>query len=652
MTCTAAVLMLLSAAPPLKVIVRADADEFLEPQNSPVTQELELLGLFAHAHHRELQVVTVETVAELIPALLDGKGDVVADGLTVTPQRKKQVAFTRPTRTVREMVVTLGKISSPPVDVAALKGRAVVVPQGSAYADTLRGLDGVTVVEKEGAASPDALLFQLTRGAFDLTVLDDARIESMRAYLPELTPLFPVGERDVAFALRPSDKALRSQLDAFLIEHSFRRAEAGEVGDLDVIKKRGTLRVLVRNNAVSFYLYKGSRDGFDYELAKTFARSLGLFVEVIVAPSYDALLPMLKEGKGDVVAASLTVTPERQKEVAFSRPYLKVSELFVQKKGAPALTSLEALRGRTVTVRPSSSYAEKLRPLTAQYGFTLADAKETEEVEDLLADVDEGRVELTVADSHFFQAEALFRPSLEAPLKLSGDTEADIAFAVRTENIKLRAALDAFVKKHYRSMEYNMLKKRSFENRGAIAQGRQSSAKSGSLSPYDKVIRRYSEQYSFDWRLMSAQAWRESRFDPNAKSFVGALGLFQVMPATGKELGFTKLQQPDQGVHAGVKYMHQLLNRFDASLPLDERVRFSLAAYNAGMGRVQDARRLAEDLKLDPDVWAGNVEKAMGLLAQPRYARRSRHGFCRCQEPVDYVRSIEDKYASFVQLVQ
>lgn len=527
------------------------------------------------------------------------------------------------------------------------------VPKGSAFIETLAQVPGVKVVEREGLQAPDQLAIEVSTGAAPLTVIDDVRLAVIRQYLPGLQPLFPLAKgRGIAFALRPADEQLKTKLDAFLMARAFEGSEEDQRGDLAVIKKRGTLRVLTRNNAVSFYLYKGNRDGFDYELIKGFAKSRGLTLEVVLAPSYDELVPMLKAGKGDVIAASLTVTPAREKDVAFTRPYLLVKELFVQKKGAPPLTSLEQLRGRTVTVRRSSSYAEKLRPLAGQYGFTLRDAEEDLEVEDLLADVDEGAVELTVADSHFFDAERLFRPNLEAPLALSGDAQVPIAFAVRQDNPKLRAELDAFVKQVYRGTEYNLLKRRCFESRGALTEARESTGVTGQLSPFDPLIKKYSAQYGFDWRLMSAQAWRESRFDPKAKSFVGALGLFQVMPATGKELGFTKLHDPEQGTHAGIKYMNQLVQRLEPSLPLDERVRFALAGYNAGFARVQDARRLATELKLDPNVWKGNVEKALGLMARPLYARRVRTGFCRCQEPVDYVRHIENKYESFVQLVE
>ncbi|MFZ5442168.1 MAG: transporter substrate-binding domain-containing protein [Myxococcota bacterium] len=649
-----ALMLTQAAAPPLRVLVRAETDDFLPPQANPLHRELELLEAFAQSEHRPLELVPVSTFAELIPSLLSGKGDVIAAGLTVTAERKKQVAFTRPTRSVDEWLVAKNGTPGLPRSVDQLAGKTVHVPKGSAFTESLSQLQGVSVVEREGLQAPDQLALEVAQGAAPLTVIDDLRLDVIRQYLPALQPLFPVAKgRGIAFALRPGDEPLRAKLDAFLMARAFEGEDVDQRGDLPVMKKRGTLRVLTRNNAVSFYLYKGNREGFDYELIKAFAKSQGLTLEVVLVPGYGDLVPMLKDGKGDVIAAAFTATPERAKEVAFTRPYLFVKELFVQRKGAPALGSLEQLRGRTVTVRASSSYAERLRPLAAQYGFTLKAADEDLEVEDLLADVDEGSVELTVADSHFFDAERLFRPNLEAPLALSGDAQVPIAFAVRQDNPKLQAALDAFVKKVYRGTEYNLLKRRSFENRGALTEARElSTAKTGQLSPFDPLIKRYSERYGFDWRLMTAQAWRESRFDPKAKSFVGALGLFQVMPATGKELGFTRLQDPEQGTHAGIKYMNQLVQRLEPALPLDERVRFALAGYNAGFARVQDARRLALELKLDPNVWKGNVEKAMGLMARPFYARRVRTGFCRCQEPVDYVRHIENKYESFVQLVE
>jgi membrane-bound lytic murein transglycosylase F len=642
----------------LRVVVRLFTDGFLPPQANPESAELELLEAFAERRGTVLERVAVERFDELIPALLEGRGDVIAAGLTVTPSRQKLLAFTRPTEVVDELLVMRARDGGVPKRVEDLAGARVSVTKGSSFVDSLEALRAkgiaLTAVEVDGAFPPDHLAWEVARGQREATVVDSRRFEAVRTYLEGLiAPLAIAEDRPIAYALRPADVELKAQLDAFLMERSFLEELGASKGDLDVIKKRGTLRLLTRNNAVTFYLHKGERHGFDYELAKLFAKSLNLRLEVVIAPSYDAVIPLLNEGKGDFIAASLTVTPERQQQVAFSTPYLFVKEVLVEPArpdaGAP-ISSFGQLAGKRITVRASSSYAATLRPLAAQHGFTLTDADEDLEVEDLIADVASGAEQLTVTDSHFLEAELLTRRDVRSGLTLSA--ERPIAFAVRHDTPQLKAALDAFVKKSYRGLEYNLIKRRSFESRQqAVVARTQDSFKTGKLSAYDGIIKKYSSQYGFDWRLMSAQAWRESRFDAKATSWVGAQGLFQVMPATGKEMGFTKLFDADTGAHAGIKYMATLLRRFPPSLPLDERVRFSLAAYNAGYGRVEDARRLAVELKLDPDVWAHNVETAMSLLARPKYAKRVRGGYCRCQEPVDYVSVIEDKYKSFAQLV-
>lgn len=640
----------------LRVLMRGTTDGFLPPQANPEAHELELLEEFAERNRLTLERVVVERFDELIPALLEGRGDVIAAGLTITPERQRRVAFTRPTEVVDELLITRARDGGVPSRPSELAGATVHVAAGSAFIDTLAALqDGgvkLTIAPVEGAFLPDQLAFDVARGVRQFTVVDSRRFEAIVQYTKGLVAPFTLAkDRPIALALNPQDTALRAKLDAFLMERAFLDDLGPALGDLDEIKKRGTLRLLTRNNAVTFYLYRGERRGFDWDLAKLLAKSLGVRLEVVLAPSYDELLPMLNAGKGDLIAASLTVTPERERDAAFSTPYLFVKEVLVERTTSDGgITRLEQLKGRRVSVRASSSYATTLAPLASQYGFTLEPADEETEVEDLIADVSTGAVDLTVADSHFLDAELLTRKDVRAALSLSA--ERPIAFAVRKACPRLLDAVNAFVKRTYRGLEYNMFKKRNFENRQSAMLARtQDSAKTGSLSAYDGLIKKYSQQYGFDWRLMSAQAWRESQFNPKATSFVGAQGLFQVMPATGKELGFTKLYEPETGTHAGIKYMHWLLKRYEPSLPLNERVRFSLAAYNAGFGRVEDARRLAVLLNLDPDVWDDNVEKAMGLLARSKYARMVKGGFCRCQEPVDYVNIIENKYESFAQLV-
>ena len=163
-------------------------------------------------------------------------------------------------------------------------------------------------------------------------------------------------------------------------------------------------------------------------------------------------------------------------------------------------------------------------------------------------------------------------------------------------------------------------------------------------------MRKYADKYGFDWRLIAAQMYQESRFDPKAKSFAGAQGLLQVMPRTARFMGFKEIKKPEDGIHAGVKYLDWVRNRFEPTLPFDERMWFTLAAYNAGHGHVEDARRLARQKGWDGDRWFDNAEKAMLLLSKEKYAAKARYGYVRGIEPVSYVRNIRQRYRAYVEI--
>jgi len=172
------------------------------------------------------------------------------------------------------------------------------------------------------------------------------------------------------------------------------------------------------------------------------------------------------------------------------------------------------------------------------------------------------------------------------------------------------------------------------------------------LSPYDDIVKQKSSKYGFDWRLIISQMYQESRFNPKAKSHAGALGLMQVLPRTAKELGINDLTHPVQSIDAGVQYMNWTRDRFSEDMPTQERLFFALAAYNAGYGHVKDAQRLAKQLKLNPNKWFANVEKAMLLLQQPSYYKKARFGYCRGSEPVNYVREIHQRYLGYIDVTQ
>ncbi|MGI5862080.1 MAG: transporter substrate-binding domain-containing protein [Myxococcales bacterium] len=656
----------------LRVLVTGSEERFLPRQGMPDSYDRELARELGRRLGLDVRFVMVPDHDRLIPALSDGLGDLIAAQLTVTDARKDQMRFTHPLATIDEVLVTAKGSPDAPKDIAGLAGRKVFVA-ATPHAESVEALEekapGIEVARLDEPVDAEELVYRASRGKIPLTVVDSHVLAAIEAYNDRVQRLFAIATgRQIAWAVRKESPQLGEAIDTFLVEKALtRHADRLFTGDLDEIRKRGALRVLTRNNPVTYFLHRGEQRGFDFELAQMIARQLGVRLEMVVPPSRDQLIPWLLEGRGDMIAASMTVTAQRESQVAFSRPYLFVEEVLVQPASEPRIASLAELEGREVHVRPSSSYVPTLTALKQRVpGLKLVDAPESAETEELIARVAAGEIPLTAADSHILKAELAYRDDIQAGPQVELEAREEpvawddltkgrkrIAFAVRPGNPQLKEYLDAFVAKTYRGLEYNMARKRYFENPRRIAQAKaERVGEGGRLSPYDELIRKYAAKYGLDWRLMAALAYQESRFDPTVKSWAGAVGLFQLMPSTAREMGFERPEDPEQGTNAGIRYLSYLLGRFDPKLPLQQRLRFAMAAYNAGFGHVEDARRLAESLGLNPDRWFGNVEKAMLLLERPEHYRKTRYGYCRGSEPVRYVSEIQNRYDNWVKLVK
>jgi peptidoglycan lytic transglycosylase F len=629
--------------------------EYLKRAGDPRADELELALAFARKLNLRGVPVVVADRSRLIPALIAGQGDVVVAALAITPERAEQIAFTRPIRFVRQQVVVrAGDRSVRRLE--DLAGRTVTVRESSSYAGTLRRLASRIPVKIRSAAETEDtfdLIQKVGRGEEAITVADSDILAAARTFEPGVRAAFDLTTRDpIAWGIRRGAPALKTALDAFIVEQALTGHDRAYRADLSEIRKRGVLRVLTRNASTTYFLYRGEQLGFEYELAREFARHLGVRLEMVVPPSREALLAFLRQGRGDIAAAGLTVTPERKKEFAFTVPYNRVSELLIVPATDQRTQGLGDLRGKTIAVRRSSSYHETLVPLQSQHGFQMALVPEDRETEDILGEVGEGRYPATVADSNVVQVELTFSDRIRSVGPI-GDAQ-DIAWVLRRDQPRLRAAADDFVRRIYRGTFYNMTVNKYFRNMKhmRVAASDDRADKEGRLSAYDPLTKRYAGQYEFDWRLITAQMYQESRFDPNARSWVGALGLMQVMPKTAQELGIPNLRDPSHGIHAGVKLMDRYHDQFtDPSIDERDRLHFTLAAYNCGPGHVADGRRLAAGLGLDANRWFGHVEQAMLALSQPRFYRKARYGYCRCAEPVRYVREIQSRYEAYSGLV-
>jgi len=632
---------------------------YLPRQGLPVHFETDMISQFAEQAGLKPEWIYVENFDDLLPMLLEGKGDLAAANLTITGERKEQVAFSVPVTIVTEQLIARSDDNLK--SARELQGRSIAVQKSSSYWGSVQNLKKkhpkIDIQELDGRLSIVEILDGVANNEFDVTVADSNLVEAILPVQPKLKVAFDVSkERPIAWAVRPDAPLLLQELNRFITaEKLTARRHAVYTEDLPGIKKRKILRVLTRNNAATYFLWRGELMGFEYELVRHFADSQGLRLEMIVVPSRDLLTQWLLEGKGDMIAASISVPKTNDNDqLRYSRAYDKVYEIVVGRAKEDEVENVNQLRGRSFHVRKSSSYWRTLTELNKNgAALKIKLVPEHEETEEIIAKVASGEYDLTLADSNILDIEMTWRDDIKGVLNLG--EEVSHAWVVRDDAPKLLEAVNQYIRKEYRGEFYNITRRKYFEKPKTIKkrlEERVDRGSNGRLSPYDDFAKKYAEKYNFDWRMIVAQMYQESRFDPNAKSWAGARGLMQVMPRTASQLGIKNLKDPKNSVEAGVKYLDWLRDRFEPELSVKDRMWFTLAAYNAGAGHVHDARTLARKKGWESNRWFGNVERAMLLLSKREYAKTAKHGYVRGGEPVKYVREIRDRYDAYVKLTQ
>lgn len=619
--------------------------------------EMELVERFADRHYLNLEWVEVDKWDDLIPSLLAGDGDLIAANMTITETRRDKVAFTVPIDAVREkLVVRTGDSIKSPED---LVGREITVRERSSFGDLLKEIRhqhaGIELRLIPEYIPPHAILSGVSSGEYDMAAVDITLLEADSDRWPDLKIVDGlIRDSIIAWGVNPEAKDLLAALNSFLGREQLKKqSRLVYKDDLPGIKNRQVLRVLTRNNAASYFVWRGQFLGFEYELMKRFADRQGLHLEMVVPSRWGDLVPTLKAGGGDLIAASMTVSEEGKHDgVAFTTPYNLVTEELVGRADEPKFSEPKDLTGRTVVVRRSSSYWTTLQTLLDQgIDFQLEAAPDNMETEEIISKVASGEFDLTVSGSHILGVELIWRSDIKPVLTLNGPVAH--GWVVREKNQKLLSALNEFLEKEYKGRFYNHVYRKYFKNSTRVREhvaSHQEHSEKGNISPYDAQVQKYAEEYGFDWALIVAQMYQESRFDPQAKSWAGAQGLMQILPTTGELFGVQDLHGVDTSIHTGVRYLAWLHERFEPELTVQDRMWFTLAAYNAGLGHVRDARLLARKMGWNPDRWFDNVERAMLLLSRPSFYQLATHGYARGDETVDYVRQIRNRYNAYIRL--
>ena len=423
-------------------------------------------------------------------------------------------------------------------------------------------------------------------------------------------------------------------------------------GDLDAMVKRGQIRALVVYSKTLYFIDRGRQRGITYDALQEFERHVNaklgrgiVKVKVVVIPvRRDQLLPSLLSGRGDIAAANLTITPERRKQVDFATPFLTdVSELVVSGPSAPPLRSLDDLAGKEIHTRRSSSYFESLTRLNATFRqagkpeIRVRPADENLEDEDLLEMVNAGLLPMIVVDSHKAQFWAQVFDDIRVHADLAVNTGGEIAWAMRPDSPKLRQMVDGFVKTSREgTLRGNMLFKKYLRDVKYVKNAT-SAAEMRKFQQMVELFKRYAGQYQFDYLMIGAQGYQESQLDQSRRSKAGAVGVMQVLPKTARDpvVGIPNVTQLDDNIHAGVKYLRFMTDRYfnEPGIDATNRTLLAFAAYNAGPAKVTRLRKQAAREGLDPNVWFGNVERIAAKVIG--------------QETVQYVGNIYKYYVAY-----
>jgi len=421
-------------------------------------------------------------------------------------------------------------------------------------------------------------------------------------------------------------------------------------GDLDGMIARRRIRVLTPYSKTHYFIDKGVQRGLTYDALKQFEDDLNtklktgnLRVHVVFVPtSRDQLEAGLLEGRGDIVAANATITPGREAKADFVAPtYTDVKEIVVTGPGAPPIASVDDLSGQTVHVRQISVYRESLDALNASLKgrgkapVVVKFLPDNLEDEDVLEMVNAGLVKITVVDDHI----AAFWKQMFTAIAVHADvavrTGGTVAMAIRKNSPKLEAELDAFVKTHGKGTTFGNVTLRKYLQNAKIVKAATSPEEIAKFNTIVDLFRKYGDKYDVDYLLMAAQGYQESRLDQTVHSQVGAIGVMQVMPQTGKDMNVGDIHEMEANINAGVKYIRWVIDQYFKNEPMDRLNKglFAFASYNAGPGRLRQLRAEAKRTGLDPNVWFNNVER----IAAKRIGR----------ETVQYVSNIYKYYIAY-----
>lgn len=392
---------------------------------------------------------------------------------------------------------------------------------------------------------------------------------------------------------------------------------------LQHIRDAGVLHVLTRNAATTYYVGPRGPEGMEYDLVKAFANHLGVSLKISTEDNLKTMLSKVQENEVDFAAAGLTVTAERQKTLRFSDSYQSITQQVVYNHSFPRPKNMETVVEGMMEVMADSSHVEKLIELKKDYPRLSWDENKNAGSAELLNLVAEGLIDFTIADSNEILLTRRFHSSLRTAFDISKPQQLAWAFAKDGDN-SLYLEANRFLKEYKKSGQLAKLLKRHYNH----AQNYQYAGTTTYLAHVRYRLPRYQEFFELagevnelDWQLLAAVAYQESHWNPRAVSPTGVRGIMMLTNATAGDLGIKDRTVPAQSIKGGAQYIRELSEKFSPELDNEDRLWFTLAAYNVGYGHVQDARIITKRRGGNPDKWV-DVKESLPLLRHKRWYKK------------------------------
>ena len=419
----------------------------------------------------------------------------------------------------------------------------------------------------------------------------------------------------------------------------------GSTSLLDQIKNDGQLVVLTRNSPTTYYEDANGPAGLEYEMAKMFADELGVKLTLLIPESFNDLLTKINDNSAHIAAAGLTITKEREKIYRFGPAYQEIVEQLVYNVANRRPKGLSKLNGGSLEVVANSSHEERLKHLSEVIPDLNWKSNHELESEELLQMVSDDIIDYTIADSN----ELLLNQRFLITLRVAFDTSEpqSLAWAMpKSDDNSLFLEVQKFFKRIKESGDLTRMIERAyghvedFDYVGTKIYRRHIETR---LPEYRDFFEKAAAEHGVDWHLIAAMGYQESHWDPTAVSPTGVRGIMMLTLKTAKEMEIKDRLDPESSISGGTKYFKKTLERIDESVIEPDRAWMAMAAYNVGYSHLQDARKLAEKLNKNPNLWI-DVKQTLPLLAKRKWYKQTRYGYARGWEPVRYVENIRSYY--------